>query len=102
MDIQVTKQLLDKLQSAQDELSKLLSEERVLTLDGHQDGISVNTGKGSRTISVTYMDRSYSQRVIHGREMILLGIKKVYRAAIEDQKAKVHAIQLQIQEETRK
>ncbi|MTD32600.1 hypothetical protein [Paludibacterium denitrificans] len=100
MDIQATRKLLDQLQSERDELDRLVTEERTLTLDGHQDGISVRIGSDSRSIAVTGMDKNYAQCVIRGREMILLGIKKVYRAAIEYQKAKIHALELKIREST--
>lgn len=100
MDITKLHKLLDMLEKEQNELSKLILESNSLNLNGNQDGISVRIATANRDIRVTEMDRHYVQQVIRGREMILLGVKKVYHASIESQKKKIQSLKVEIQKET--
>ena len=88
MSIDELKKLCDRLAAAKAELEKLEHKQSLCKLSGHQVPISVRV-HGEIDVAVSHMDRSYMQSVIRGREMILLGVKKVINGLIDQQRAHV-------------
>lgn len=84
MNTENIRKLTELLDAEVASLARLKSQASLLTLNGHQESITVSV-KDKVTLSVTAMDRGYAQRCIKGREMILLGIKKAMAAMIEEQ-----------------
>lgn len=79
-------------------VSELREEASRLTLSGHQHEISVRVGRECRSISVTKIDThgNYSSRLVRGREMILLGVKKAYAVMIEAAEQRLAEIDAEI------
>lgn len=97
MTIEELKALCDRLKVARDSLDELKRRHAACTLSGHQNNITVeitNVGK----VGVTYCDYStgYASRVIQGREMILLGVKKALAAMIDERAETVRQLEQQI------
>lgn len=75
-------QLFASLDRARAEYIPLEKSLKACNLTGHQMAISVTiTDVG--TVSLTEMDRSYMQRLIRGRELIMLGVKKAISAKLD-------------------
>lgn len=88
MSIDELKKLCDQLAAARAELERLERKQALCKLSGHQVQISVNVD-GAIDVAVSRMGRDYREAVIRGREMILLGIKKVLNELIDQQRAHV-------------
>ena len=67
-------------------------------LNGHQSEITVTVGNAKMQLKVTELDRGYASRVIRGREIILLGVKKTIAAMVDDQTRVVKDLETQINE----
>lgn len=88
MSIEQLKKMCDQLAAARKLLAEHKSRLGLCDLRGHQESISIRVGNiGS--IDLTYMDQCYMQRQIRGREMIMLGVKKVLGAMVDEQAARV-------------
>jgi hypothetical protein len=69
------------------------------TLSGHQRDITIGiTDLGNIAVTEMHRGTGYSAKVIRGREMILLGVKKVLVAMVEQRAAVVADIERQIAE----
>lgn len=88
MSIDELKSLCGQLAAARAELEKLEHKQGLCKLSGHQVPISVRV-HGEIDVAVSYVDRSYMQSLIRGREMILLGVKKVLNGLVDQQRARV-------------
>lgn len=67
-------------------------------LNGYQSEITVTVGNAKMQLKVTELDRGYASRVIRGREIILLGVKKTIAAMVDDQTRVVKDLETQINE----
>lgn len=68
-------------------------------LNGHQSEITVTVGNAKMQLKVAELDiRNYASRVIRGREIILLGVKKTIAAMVDDQTRVVKDLETQINE----
>lgn len=77
-------------------LVEMKSKLAMCRLSGHQNSIKVLIGDGAIAVNVTEMDRGYSQSLIRGREMILLGVKKAISAVVDEQQSIVLSIESEI------
>lgn len=77
-------------------LVEMKSKLAMCQLSGHQNRIKVLIGDGAIAVNVTGMDRGYSQSLIRGREMILLGVKKAISAVVDEQQSIVLSIESEI------
>lgn len=75
-------QLFDRLDKALAEVLPLRKSLKACNLTGHQMAISV-TVSNVGTVLLSEMDRSYTQRLIRGRELIMLGVKKAITAKLD-------------------
>jgi hypothetical protein len=100
MNTEKIRALTTALDDEMAKLADLRKKAALLTLNGHQESITV-TVNGKVSLGVTTMDRSYAQRCIRGREMILLGVKLAMSALIEDQEAVVKAARQAIADEVK-
>lgn len=101
MNTDLIRKLTFDLDDAEKLLKELTTEAEYLNLN-HQDLISVCVPKVTRWIAVAEnggREAGWMTRLIRGREMILLGMKKAYAAMIEQQKERVQAIKEQIAQE---
>lgn len=81
-------QLFSRLEAARAEARPLLKSLKACNLTGHQMAISVTiTDVG--TVNLTEMDRSYLQRLIRGRELIMLGVKKAISAKLDAKRLEI-------------
>ncbi|WP_396180207.1 hypothetical protein [Flavobacterium sp.] len=95
MDTNQLVKLSQSLDAARSTLSDCIKARSIVNNAGtHQSEISIRCG--NVTVSVTEMDRGYTQSIIRGREMIALGIKKVLNAKIDDAQDKVKRIEAEI------
>lgn len=88
MSIDELKKLCDRLADARAELERLEHRQGLCELSGHQVPISVHI-RGEINVDVTHTDRCHMQSLIRGREMILLGVKKVINGLVDQQRAHV-------------
>lgn len=82
MTLTELKNLVERLGSRGEELQRLRAAFQACQLSGHQKSISVQID-GVGSIALTEMDNAYAQRLIRGREIILLGVKKAIAAQID-------------------
>lgn len=97
MSIDELKALCDQLETARKLLAEHEKRLSLCQLSGHQEAISVSVG-GIGSVALTSMDRGYMQRLIRGREMIMLGVKKCLAELVEAQRAKVRELESAIAE----
>jgi len=101
MDTNAISELCKKLEQEEKLLQELKKEASLLNLNGHQEQITVSFSGKTRAIAISDMARDYSQKVIRGREMILLGVKKAYLGIIDHQENVVVKIKEEIREHTK-
>lgn len=104
MNTSTLRNLADKLDSAINYRDALVDEAALLTLSGHQSEItlSVFTGRGKgRAIQLSRISRahSYASVQVRGTEMIMLGVKKWYAAAIDEANESICAVERQMRAE---
>jgi hypothetical protein len=92
MSIDELKKLCDKLDAERKTLSAHRSRLAMCDLSGHQRGITLNI-RDLGSIELSEMDRGYAERLIRGREMIMLGVKKALRAMVDAQAEKVATLE---------
>ena len=97
MTIEQIKGLCDKLAAERKTLAGHRERLANCSLSGHQNDISIYIN-GLGKIELSEMDRGYSQRLIRGREMIMLGVKKTLSAMVDAQADRVAALELAINE----
>ena len=99
MSIDDLKKLCDDLRSAKSALEALQVKLSACSLNGHQRNISVDiTDLGGLRLTECDRNTGYTSRCIRGREMILLGVKKVISALVDEQKQRVTELERQIAE----
>lgn len=86
-------ELCQRLKKEREALSEMKKKLAACNLSGHQKRIKVLIGDGSIAVNVTEMNRGYSESLIRGREMILLGVKKAIQAAVDEQESLVSRIE---------
>lgn len=86
-------ELCQRLKKEREALSEMKKKLAACNLSGHQNRIKVLIGDGSIAVNVTEMNRGYSESLIRGREMILLGVKKAIQAAVDEQESLVSRIE---------
>ena len=86
-------ELCKRLKKEREALSEMKKKLASCNLSGHQNKIKVLIGDGSITVNVTETNRGYSESLIRGREMILLGVKKAIQAAVDEQESLVSRIE---------
>lgn len=86
MNIDEIKSLCDKLVKEREELVKLKTKLAMCNLSGHQNNVSVTIqGVGSIYLTEVSRDTGYAARLIRGREMIMLGVKKSLSYMVDQQ-----------------
>jgi hypothetical protein len=80
--------LFDKLDNLRAEVPPLEKSLKACNLNGHQMSITVTVADVG-TVMLTAMDRSYMQRLIRGRELIMLGVKKAISAKLDAKLAEI-------------
>jgi hypothetical protein len=103
MDSALIEDLLKARFRAKERLELLTAEASRLRLSGHQEDVRVHVqigGRQSRPIEIAHIDRnhSYAAVQVRGMEMVMLGVKKWYAAAIDDAKERLANIETQIRE----
>lgn len=101
MNTELVRKLTVQLDEAEKLLIELKKEADSLHLN-HQNPISVNVPGTNRWIGVAEnggREHGWMSKMIRGREMIMLGIKKAYMAMIEEQEEKVSTIKALIAQE---
>lgn len=96
MSIDQLKKLCDQLESARKLLAEQEARLSACTL-GHQQQITVNI-EGLGAVALTEFDHRYMSRLIRGREMIMLGVKKALAAMVEAQAERVANLERAISE----
>ena len=97
MSIEELKKLCDCLAVERAELENLRKKLAACKLSGHQHDIGVSiSGVGNTALTSMSRETGWAARVISGREMILLGVKKVLAALVDDQAELVRKIEQQI------
>ena len=97
MNINELKALCDRLATERAELGKLKMKLSACNLSGHQHDISINvSGIGSVQLTAITRETGYAASLIRGREMIMLGVKKILLEAVEQQSAIVAATKQKI------
>jgi nitrate reductase assembly molybdenum cofactor insertion protein NarJ len=89
MNTKTIKLLCDQIQNAKNELKELEEEIKFLDLRDHNAQISIvfDYGKTKVSLPVTeFGGQNYTNKVIRGREMILLGAKLAFNKLIDDKK----------------
>lgn len=87
-------ELCQRLKKEREALSEMKKKLVACNLSGHQNRIKVLIGDGSIAVNVTETtNRGYSESLIRGREMILLGVKKAIQAAVDEQESLVSRIE---------
>lgn len=84
--------LFTQLDRARAEISPLLKSLQACNLTGHQMTISLNVADVG-TIALSEMDRGYMQRLIRGRELIMLGVKKALSAKVDEKRDEIRALE---------
>lgn len=102
MNTKAIRQMTELLDQRRKQIAELKHEASLLTLNCNQEEIRVSVGKSTRSIAVTAMGRDYMHKMIRGREMILLGVKKVYAAIIEEFESDITELEKKIAEEVQK
>lgn len=74
--------LFSRLEKARAAAKPLLASLKACNLTGHQMAISLNVADVG-TIPLSYMDNHYMQRLVRGRELIMLGVKKNLNAQLD-------------------
>lgn len=97
MSIDELKKLCDRLEAERKTLAEHRKRLNRCNLDGHQEGISLNV-RDLGTVALSEMDHCYAQRLIRGREMIMLGVKKALSAMVDAQADRVAALERAIGE----
>jgi len=97
MTIDELKALCDRLKMMRESLAELKLRHAACTLSGHQKSITVEIA-GVGKFGLTYCDYTtgYASRVIKGREMILLGVKKALEAMVDERAETVRQLEQQI------
>lgn len=100
MDANELKVLLRSLESAQSNLHELETEYSLLNLTGHQQEIRISVGDTTRTLSLARFDNAtYTAVAVRGTEMVMLGVKKLYAARIDEARQGVREIEEKIRAE---
>lgn len=97
MSIEELKALCDQLEVQRKQLAKLQEMLGACKLSGHQHEITLHVS-GVGSLPMSYLDRStgYASRIIRGREIALLGVKKAVAAMVDAQASIVHALEQEI------
>ena len=90
--------MCEKLNAEREKLELFKTRLASCELNGHQSEITVTVGNAKIQLRVTELDRGYASRVIRGREIILLGIKKTIAAMVDEQTQIVKDLETQINE----
>ena len=90
--------MCEKLDAEREKLELFKTRLASCELNGHQAEITVTEGNAKMQLKVTELDRGYASRVIRGREIILLGVKKTIAAMVDDQTRVVKDLETQINE----
>ena len=90
MDTIKIRHAADNLDTARKRLAVLQEERALLNCNGHQSEISVTVGTASRVLVARMgYDTGYIAKMIRGREMIALGVVKVFEGWIAEAEADV-------------
>jgi hypothetical protein len=101
MNTDLIRSLTKDLDLARKSLIALRAEAETLNL-GHQGTISVCVPGATRAIVVAQdggRSFGWQSRMVRGREMIMLGIKKAYAAMIESERAQIEVLKEAIAKE---
>ena len=100
MDLNTLRAKISELEAAEDDLKKLKSELAQVDCRGQMDTIRLTFGKIERNFKVVDVeflrDGGKSMKEVRGREMIALGIKKMYGSVIDSTEASVSELKKEI------